>query len=178
MNPDWDCFIRAQQGHEPSCRDLIDKFQSRLMALAILVTGSPAAAKDIVQETFIRAINVKLKNTAGTVQGYLATIAYRLALKELKQERRNTELNETDYLDERPNSLDSVLINEQERLVACAIRSLDTEHRDALVLRFYGGHSFEEIAGLLDIPLGTAKSRVFYAVKSCREILWEKGVFE
>jgi RNA polymerase sigma-70 factor (ECF subfamily) len=178
LNSDWDCFIRAQQGNETSCRELIDKFQSRLLALAILITGSPAAAKDIAQETFIRALNVKLKDTAGTVQGYLATIAYRLALKELKRERRNTELIETDHLNEKPNSLDNVLINEQERLVARAIHSLNTEHRDALVLRFYGGHSFEEIAGLLNIPLGTAKSRVFYAVKACRETLREKGVLE
>ena len=148
------------------------------MALAILITGSPAAAEDVVQETFIRALDAKLKNTKGTVQGYLATIAYRLALKESKRARRNMELNEFDQLDQKPNPLDIVLINERERLVARAIRSLDAGHRDALVLRFYGGHSFEDIAGLLKIPPGTAKSRVFYAVKSCRQILREKGVLQ
>jgi len=131
-----------------------------------------------VQETFIRALNAELKNTVGTVQGYLATIAYRLALKETKRARRNVELNEFDQLDQKPNPLDIVLINERDRLVADAIRSLDVDHRDALVLRFYGGHSFDEIAGLLKIPPGTVKSRVFYAVKSCRQLLREKGVSE
>jgi RNA polymerase sigma-70 factor (ECF subfamily) len=178
LNLDWECLIRAQRREEIACRELIGQYQSRLMALALVITGSPAAAADVVQETFIRALDAKLKNTTGTVQGFLGTIAYRLALKESKQAKRNVELNDLDSLDQKPNPLDDVLIDERDRLVAQAIRTLDVGHRDALILRFYGGHSFEEIAGLLKIPLGTAKSRIFYAVKSCREILREKGVLE
>jgi RNA polymerase sigma-70 factor, ECF subfamily len=178
LNPDWEILIRAQHGEEGSCRELIDRYQSRLMALAILITGSPAAAKDVAQETFIRALHANLKNTAGTVQGFLATIAFRLALKESKRERRNMELKGLDFTDPEPSPLDAVLINERDRLVARAIHSLDVDQRDALVLRFYGGHSLEEISGLLKIPLGTVKSRLFYAVKSCRVILREKGVLE
>jgi RNA polymerase sigma-70 factor (ECF subfamily) len=60
--------------------------------------------------------------------------------------------------------------------VARALRTLDAEHRDVLVLRFYGGYSYEEIAKIVEAPLGTVKSRIFYAVKSCRETLQQKGV--
>lgn len=176
MNSKWDCLIRAQQGDETSCREVIKQYQTRLTALALLITGSAAAADDVVQETFIRALVAKLKNTKGTVLGFLGAIAYRLALKESKRIRRNVNLDRLDLLDQTPNPLDNVLIDERDRLVARAIGTLNADHRDVLVLRFYGGHSYEEIAELLKIPLGTVKSRLFYAVKSCREILREKGV--
>jgi len=55
-------------------------------------------------------------------------------------------------------------------MVASAINNLDNAHRDILLLRFYAGLSYDEIAVLLDIPLGTVKSRIFYAVKSCRDM--------
>jgi RNA polymerase sigma-70 factor (ECF subfamily) len=148
------------------------------MALAILITGSPSAAQDIVQETFVKALDARLRDTDGTVNGLLGTIAYRLALKELKRVGRHAELNVPDQLDPGPDPLDIVLIDERDRLVAQAIRSLDKDHRDPLVLRFYGGHSYDEIAGVLNIPLGTVKSRIFIAVRTCREILREKGVLE
>ena len=157
---------------------MIKQYQTRLTALALLITGSAAAANDVVQDTFVRALVAKLKNTTGTVQGFLGTIAFRLALKESKRTRRNMDLDGLDLLDQTPNPLDKVLIDERDRLVARAIGTLDTDHRDVLVLRFYGGHSYEEIAELLKIPLGTVKSRIFYAVKSCREILRETGALQ
>ena len=143
-----------------------------------MITGSAAAADDVVQETFVRALDARLKNTKGTVQGFLGTIAYRLALKESKRARRNTRLEGLDTIDPSHNPLDNVLIDERDRQVAHAIGTLDVDHRDVLVLRFYGSHSYEEIAGLLEVPLGTVKSRIFYAVKSCREVLREKGVLK
>jgi RNA polymerase sigma-70 factor (ECF subfamily) len=178
LNSDWDCLLRARRGEKESCRELIEKHQSRLTALALLITGCAAAADDVVQETFVRALNAKLQNTAGTVHGFLGTIAYRLALKESSRTGRNVDLGSFDPPDRTPGPLENVLIDERDRLVAGAIGALDTDHRDVLVLRFYGGHSYEEIAGLLKVPLGTVKSRLFYAVKSCREMLHNKGVLK
>lgn len=178
MISEWECLIRAQSGDEKSCRVLFDLYQTRLTALALLITGSTAAAADVVQETFVRALRAKLRNTGGTVTGFLGTIAYRLAIKESKRSNRNVDIAGLERLDEKTNPLDVILVDERDRLVAHAIGSLDIDHRDALVLRFYGGHSFDEIAELLDIPLGTVKSRVFYAVRSCREKLRKKGVLE
>jgi DNA-directed RNA polymerase specialized sigma24 family protein len=45
-------------------------------------------------------------------------------------------------------------------------------------LRFYGGHSYEEIALLLRVPLGTVKSRIFHGVQHCRKMISEKGLLE
>jgi RNA polymerase sigma-70 factor, ECF subfamily len=159
-------------------RVLVGQHQTRLIALALLITGSATAADDVVQETFVRALGAKIKRTTGTVQGFLGTIAYRLALKEAKRVRRNAKLDGLDLPDQGQNALDGILSDERDCLVAEAIGTLDAEHRDVLILRFYGGFSYEEIAGILQAPLGTVKSRIFYAVKSCREILRQKGVLK
>lgn len=178
MDSWWDCFIKAKSGCDKSSLKIVENYQSRLTALAMLITGSVEAADDIVQETFIRALNTRLKSTTGSVQGYLGTIAYRLALKESKRTEKNVGLNGLNLHDSSVNPLDNILIKERDKLVARTINTLDTNHRDVLVLRFYADHSYEEIASLLEVPLGTVKSRIFFAVKSCREILREKGVLK
>jgi RNA polymerase sigma-70 factor (ECF subfamily) len=178
VKPDWECFARARQGDETAWRALVARHQPRLAALAFFITRSIDAADDVVQETFVRALGARVSHSDGTVQGFLSTIAYRLALKEAQQTRRTVNLDTLDLPDDAQNALGSVLANERDCLVVEAIESLDAEHRDVLILRFYGDCSYAEIAGLLAAPLGTVKSRIFYAVRSCRETLRKKGVFD
>jgi RNA polymerase sigma-70 factor (ECF subfamily) len=176
VNSEWDCFTRAQQGDELSWRLLVGQHRRRLTAVALLVTGSVSAAEDIVQETFLRAIKARIKHHSGTVNGFLGTIAYRLAVKEARRAKQHEGLGGPALTDSDSTALDRLLKNEQERLVIEAIRALDDKHREVLVLRFYGGYSYEEIADLLQVAIGTVKSRMFNAVKACRETLRQKGV--
>ncbi|MFH1374176.1 MAG: sigma-70 family RNA polymerase sigma factor [bacterium] len=178
MNPEWDCFFRCRQGDEEAWRVLTEKYRSRLLTLALLITGSGAAAEDVVQETFVRALGGAIKNTSGTVHGFLGTIAFRLAVKETQRMRRYVRLDALERFDHGENPMEQLLKDERQRFIAGAIGSLNVEHRDVLLLRCYGGHSYEEIAKLLKVPIGTVKSRIFYAVKSCRDILRRKGMLE
>ena len=178
VNPEWDLFFCARRGDENSWRELMEEYRPRLMALGLLITRSSVAAEDIVQETFVRALSATIKNTSGTVHGFLGTIAYRLAIKEKRRVGRHVGLETNELLDNVENPMEQLLKDERQRLIAGAISSLDTEHRDILLLRCYGGHSYLEISDLLSVPIGTVKSRIFYAVKSCRDILRRKGVLE
>jgi RNA polymerase sigma-70 factor (ECF subfamily) len=172
---EWECFFKAQRGDELAWRVLTGQHQARLAALALFITGSGAAADDIVQETFVRALRARIKHTTGTVQGFLSTIAYRLALKEAKRASRHTEISGVELPHQTESALDRILKDERDRLVVEAIGTLDEQHRNVLTLRFYGGYSYEDIAEILEIPLGTVKSRIFHAVKSCRQMLRQKG---
>lgn len=176
MDSGWECFIRARNGDKSAWRELVNSHRPRLMSLAVLITGSVTDAEDIVQETFTRAIITGARHYKSTLEKYLSTIAFRLSLKEKKRSHRQASLEEIQLIDATRDSLDSVLLTERDRHIAGAIRGLDRKHRDVLVLRFYGNCSYEEIAELLEISLGTVKSRIFYAVKTCREILKEKGI--
>jgi len=158
-------------------RLLVEAHQARLAALALFITGSADAASDVAEETFLRALNATIKNESGTVRGFLGTIAYRLALKEAKRDRRNVELDGLNLVRDSENALERILRDERDCAVAEVIAALDEAHRSVLALRFYGGFSYEEIAVEVGAPLGTVKSRIFYAVKYCRETLKQRGVF-
>jgi len=168
--------MRARDGDETAWREVVRQHQTRLATLALFITGSVSAADDVVQETFVRALDAKIRHRSGTVQGFLGTIAYRLALKEAKRVGRDVGLDELDLADHGKSALDNILSSERDCLVVEAILTLDSEHRDALILRFYGDCTYEEIAELTHSPLGTVKSRMFYAVKTCRETLRQKGI--
>jgi RNA polymerase sigma-70 factor (ECF subfamily) len=178
LSEDWDCLIRAQRGDESAWQRLVGQYQSRLAALSLLITGSSYAADDVVQETFFRALRSKVSHRSGTVHGYLGTIAYRLALKEVERTKRFTEAIDANQIDDAPSPLDKMLKDERDRSVAIAIRSLSRIHRDVIALRLYGGKSYNEIANLLQVSVGTVKSRMFNAIKSCRCELRKMGVLE
>jgi len=176
--PGWEIFARAQNGEEVAWRALMSHYRPRLLAIATLVTGNGTVAEDVVQETFSRSLAVRVRNYNGTVRGLLGTIAYRLAVKATQRSRREIGPLDDQVADPNPSALDTLIDNERDRAVTHAIHALPADQREAMVLRFYAGHSYEEIAAVLDIPVGTAKSRVFYAVKACRELLKSKGVLE
>ena len=178
VEADWNRFFRARAGDEQAWREVVDCYRSRLTALALMITRSPASAEDVVQETFLRSLNAVIDSATGTVHGYLGTIAYRLAVKEARRNQRDTDIFPHDRIDEHPDPMEAMLLRERDRTVARAIQLLPRDHRDVLLLRSYGGHSYEQIANLLDIPIGTVKSRIFNAVKACRETLRKEGVID
>jgi RNA polymerase sigma-70 factor (ECF subfamily) len=146
--------------------------------MAFLVTGSAAAAQDLVQDSFIELIRWRPGHRKGSFKAYLSTAVYRRALKEKKRSGLMSSLDRVDLEDSAVSPLEGVVKEERDRAIAGAIRSLDRDHRDILVLRFYGGHSYRAIAEMTGLPLGTVKSRIFYAVKICRKRLKEKGWIE
>ena len=178
MSSDWECLAAARRGDEVAWRQLVERHHRRLVGLVLLITGCPAAANDVAQETFVRLLEAGPYRPTGTVQGLLSTIAYRLAVKESRWQRRQSDVEALNPSDSSPSPLERILREERDRHVAAAIGSLDDAHRHTLVLRFYGGHSYAEIAELTGVPLGTVKSRIFHAVKSCHRILRDKGIVE
>ena len=178
MTSDWDCLTRAQGGDETAWQWLIEQHSPPLIKMTLLITGSMSVAQDLVQETFVRLLRYGSKHREGSFKAYLSTIAYRLALKEKKRSQRNLSLDNQTLADPAPSPLKAVLQKERDRHIASAIHSLDEHHKDILILRFYGNHSYEEIAQMTGLPIGTVKSRIFYAVKACRKKLQEKGIFD
>jgi RNA polymerase sigma-70 factor (ECF subfamily) len=174
----WECYIKARRGDKFAWQELVDVHRQRLMSLAVLITGSVADAEDIVQETFTRAIIAGARHYKGTLDKYLNTIAYRLSLKEKRHSRRKQPLTDLEAAGQDDSLMENFIKNERDCHIAKTIQGLDSKHREVLVLRFYGNYSYEEIAELTQTPLGTVKSRIFYAVKSCREILKKKGILE
>ncbi|MCF7810909.1 RNA polymerase sigma factor [bacterium] len=177
MTSDWELLEKARSGSKNAWNELINKYHFRLVNVAMLITGSLSSAQDAAQEAFIRLINVREQNHDGSFNAYITRITYNFALKEKARLFRLQSLDNVDVPDD-SNPIGDALKNEKDKTLADAIQSLTDDHKDILVLRLYGELSYEEIAAELDVPLGTVKSRIFYAVKTCREELRKRGILE
>ncbi len=166
---DWECLDLAHGGDERAWRELFGRHERRLARMAALITGSGDAARDIAQETFVRILRRRIPHRDGSLGAYLSTIAYRLALREKVRLVRHHGFDEGDYPAGGESPLESAVRSGGERMVAAVLESLPPDQRDVIALRFYGGHSYDEIAGILGVPGGTVRSRIFYAVKNCRK---------
>jgi RNA polymerase sigma-70 factor (ECF subfamily) len=148
--------------------NMISTHQQFLHQLAMKLTKSMDDADDLMQETFFKAIKNKEKYQDGTnIKGWLYTIMKNTFINNYrKKKHQNTFVDETDnkyFINSRQaeEEVRTDRLVDQEYLM----RQLDTVERTYLdtFMMHYNGYKYEEIAEILDIPLGTVKSRIFLA---------------
>lgn len=162
----------AKSGDKFALERLLSSNYSILKGYVIKMTYDKELSKDIVQETMLRAVvNINKFQQQGKFSTYLIKIATNLYRDHLRKNRK------TGYLEEDlPSSfsLESSVISKlkYEELVKI-LMSLPYEKRSAFILRFYYDYSYEDISKILDLKLGTVKSRIHYAVSYIKEKLKE-----
>jgi RNA polymerase sigma-70 factor (ECF subfamily) len=168
----------ALDGDSSAFGQLVTRYQDRLYNSMLHLAGSPDLACDAVQDAFVQAY-VKL-DTFGRQSAFytwLYRIAFNLAVSHRRREKPALSVDHArDALGQEP--LDRELapearLEEQERAlqVRAALARLSDEHRAILVLREIDGHTYEEIAEILDVPLGTIRSRLHRARLQLRDEL-------
>jgi RNA polymerase sigma-70 factor (ECF subfamily) len=140
-----------------------------------LLGGDRQRAEDIMQETLLRAWEHAGELNVGQARPWLFTVARRLVIDQGRHrpsQPLDTSLAMVDDVstsDELDAALDAFL-------VADALGALTPAHREVLVESFYAGRTTREIAQRLNIPNGTVRSRLFYALQALRLALLERGV--
>jgi RNA polymerase sigma-70 factor (ECF subfamily) len=141
------------------------------------LTGDSALADDVVQETLLRAWRLpRVLDEADSARAWLFTVARHLVIDEWRSARNRHEIS-TDVLPERLTK-DATAALLDSWLVADALDGLSADHRAVVVCAYYRGQSVAETARSLDIPEGTVKSRLHYALRAMRLSLTERGVTE
>jgi len=176
MTDDWLCLELALNGDESAWRALFERYYQFLVKIAFFITGSIESAKDIGQEAFVVLLRANIRHQDGSLKAYLSTIAFRLAVKERMRRNQLRNLDASPIIDESSSAFEAAVKDETDRVLVRTIQSLDVEQREVLTLRFFGENSYEEIARTLSVPIGTVKSRIFYAIKACRQNLKEQGI--
>ncbi len=167
--------------------DLVKQYQAQIYQHALYLLNSPDDAKDVTQETFIRAWNYNAELRLETVQSWLLKCANNLCIDLLRRRRfqvpltiGDTEEIETlvhhqheDMASDSSNPSPEALYIRQERqqLVQQAIAQLPLHFRTVVIMRKINELSFKEIAATLNQPIGTVKSNMFRAKKRLRDIL-------
>ncbi|MFI7607540.1 sigma-70 family RNA polymerase sigma factor [Micromonospora sp. NPDC049366] len=162
-------------------RQLYAEHAGPLLAFVMRLTGGDRQrAEDIVQETLLRAWRNAHRlgvQGQGSLRPWLVTVARRIAIDEHRSEQaRPAETYDRDLTAfAEADSTDRVL---RTMTVADALRTLSQSHREILVATYFRGRTVPEAAEELGLPLGTAKSRVYYALRALRTALQERGVTE
>jgi RNA polymerase sigma-70 factor (ECF subfamily) len=157
-------------------RAVHDAHAAELMRYAVRLTGDYAFAQDVVQEALLRACKHPriLEQGDSATRAWLFTVTRNLVIDDWRTARSSREIS-TDNLPERAqaDATDGLL---DSWIVSDALSSLSPEHRAAIVGAYYLGQSIAEIARAEQVPEGTVKSRLHYAVRAMRLALQERGV--
>ena len=172
---DKQLVARVQKGDSRAFDMLVMKYQQRIMALISRYVHDADEVQDVAQEAFIKAYKA-LPRFRGDSAFY--TWLYRIAVNTAKnhlvsRSRRppgsDVDLSDAEYLEggaglrELENPENRLFGDELKQVVEQAISGLPDDLRTAVTLRVFDGLSYEDIADVMDCPVGTVRSRIFRA---------------
>lgn len=170
---DLDIIRRMQAGDDDAMRDLYALYGQRLYAYALRLANDPATAEDVTQNTLVTAWHTaRTFRGEGRLIAWLLSIVHNTAMKTLRGETHylNEAAKEIVNLDQ-PSPEEQAQVMDERRWVRQGIQRLSSQHRAVLDLIFYQGLSLNEAAQVLNIPVGTVKSRLSYARDHLRGVL-------
>lgn len=163
-------------GEADAFRGLIDKYGASIFNLAYRMTGNPADAEDLSQEAFVQAFSRLADFRVGArFHPWLYTIALNLCRNHLRRRslRRWLPLQGTrededgaaprEWPAPGPDPEEGLLGEEADRHLQAAVDALPVKYREVFLLRQAQGLSYEEIASVVGVPLGTVEVRLFRA---------------
>jgi len=151
-----------------------------LYSYAMVLTRNHAEAEDLVQETYVRAIPAMRRLRADSnTKGWLFTILRNIWLNQLRKRRNGPQMVEIDVGDSVADSVAETSKNSHEIYVTkleaehvrAAIQELPIDFREIILLREFEDLSYQEIASVLNCPVGTVMSRLGRARAKLRPFL-------
>lgn len=174
---DVELLSRVRRADEAALAALYRRYATACYRLAYRILDDEQLAQDVVQQVFLALWQDRsydpLRGSLGT---WLLSIAHHKSVDLLRRERgRRARLGNDQELVELAVSDAAVVDQAWESLRAArtraALRQLSPEHREVLLLAYYGGYTQREIAEMTGLPIGTVKSRTVHAMRRLRELL-------
>lgn len=178
LSDDAQLIEATRAGDTAAFGRLVEQYQDRLYNSVLRVLGSAEDARDVVQEAFVQAY-LKLETFRGSAAFYtwLYRIAFNLAMSHARRRCPTASLDHLktsvgrEPVDGQPIPEVHMVRRERVQLVHAALAALSAEYRQILVLRELEGCRYDQIAEILDLPVGTVRSRLFRAREQLREQL-------
>ena len=173
----------AELGREPAFRELLIRYERPIFSLIYRMVRDRELAEDLAQETFVRAFNaIASYNSSYKFNSWIFKIASNHTINYLRKGKLDTVSifgTSDGGLGDRELQIKSKTENPHEFTerrelggrIEVAIGELREEYRMAILLYHVEGYSYEEIADIMDIPLGTAKTYLFRARKELKKHL-------
>ena len=170
---------RSRKGDSEAFGILVERYQRRVVGVALAVVHNQDDAIELAQETFVRAFeNLSKFESRSSFSTWLYRIAANIAIDFWRREARHVVLRGEDAENEigklpssQGDSFKEVSRGELSARLRRALEELTPEHRAVILLREVEGMSYDEISEVLDCPRGTVMSRLHYARTHLRIIL-------
>ena len=162
-----DLMLRTKNGDRAAFEELYSLYQKPLLNYLYRICWNRALAEDLLQETFLRLWRAAPGyQPVAKVSTYLFRIAHNLSLNEAARHGGKTWKGV-----EKEATQEDFDRQEVDNAVRKAVETLPPGERACLMLSEYSGFKYSEIAEILEIPVGTVKSRMFNAVQRLKETL-------
>lgn len=182
---DSELVLSALAGRESGFEELVRRYQRPIAAYVYRMVGDYDAALDLTQEVFIKVYgSLSRYRSEFKFSTWIYKIAHNAAIDHLRRgASRETAIGSSE--DERPAiTIDHRLLTpeqESERNERCfeietVVRMLPAAYRELIVLRHSNDLSYDEIAEVTGLPLGTVKNRLFRAREAMRDLLVQRGI--
>lgn len=155
--------------------ELYRRYEGRLYGLGLRLLGDSGLAEELVQETFVRLWRRadRFDEQRGSASAFIFAVARRIAIDLWRRPSSRPLLSESDPDMATPDAIERVLIG---LTVRDALESLSAAHREVLELSYTQDLTQTQIAERLGLPLGTVKTRTYYALRALKLALEERAV--
>ena len=170
---------RLANGDETALADLYDRYASFVYALAMRTLIDQQAAEDVTQEVFVYLWQHpdRIDPGRGTLRGFLGTLTHRRSVDAVRRDeaRRRREARVAREQANTPDVAETVVPSGASGTVRTALEVLPAAQRRALELAYVDGYTYRQVADVLGIPEGTAKSRLRVALGRIADSLGADG---
>lgn len=156
----------AARGDEAAFAQLYDATSKRVFGLALRVVRDPAQAEEVIQEAYLEVwrTSARYDESKGSALAWIFTLVHRKAVDRVRSAeastRRDTTYHHKNQPVEHDTTAEAVQASFEARRVRAALETLTAVQRQALELAYFGGYTHTEVATMLDLPVGTAKTRI------------------
>lgn len=156
----------SARGDQAAFAELYDAMATRVYGLAVRVVRDPAQAEEVTQEAFLEIWRMASRYDVerGSAPAWMLTIVHRKAVDRVRSAeaatRRDTTYHSQNQAVDHDSTADAAHASLEARRVRAALHSLTAVQREALELAYFGGYTHTEVATMLDLPVGTAKTRI------------------
>ena len=157
---------RSGRGDKDAFAELYDATSARVYGLAVRVVRDPAQAEEVAQESYLELWrgSARFDPDRGSAISWILTIVHRKAVDRVRSaeasSRRDTSFHQQNQAVEHDTTAEAAHASMEAHRVRGALTSLTDVQREALELAYFGGYTHTEVATMLDLPLGTAKTRI------------------
>lgn len=172
-------LVAAGTGDRAAFSEFYDRAISRVLGVCIRVIRDRSLAEEVAQEVMVEAWTKadRFDPDRGSASGWIATLAHRRAVDRVRSEQASRDRDQRVSLRDHQPPFDVVADEVAVRLehwqVRDALERLTERQREAIELAYYGGHTYRDVARVLGIPEGTAKSRLRDGLARLRDNLEE-----